>query len=319
MDWKPERAVQAKVRDFQNKRKIKQKAWLLRRANGGTLCVGLQVATSSKLWVNNGLYPQETSVATLYQVLPRQRLDLFTIILSPRKICRVFVLRCHSASHLTCFVSFHRVHLSYVIIQSYNHPQFIQSNKSHSFIQLYIHTWILSHNNAYTACTQYQSIRGCIGHPTFCLTMSLQFCLYLSLGLAAKNKHLAFTLLLIKNVIPGVSGPETSLIKPSGLWRNLLRNRVDSRKPFIKSPVDSGETFYQKPGGFSQTFYQKPGGFSQTVYQKPSGFWRNLLRNRVDFQQTFINQTDSLQSFSLIKSSHVPSVSFVCWSLSQQG
>jgi len=41
---------------------------------------------------------------------------------------------------------------------------------------------------------------------------------------------------------------------------------------------------------------------------KPSGFWRNLLRNRVDFQQTFINQTDSLQVFSLIKGSHVPSV-----------
>ena len=27
------------------------------------------------LWVNNGLYPQETSVATLYRILPRQRLD----------------------------------------------------------------------------------------------------------------------------------------------------------------------------------------------------------------------------------------------------
>ena len=43
---------------------------------------------------------------------------------------------------------------------------------------------------------------------------------------------------------------------------------------------------------------------------KPSGLWRNLLRNRVDFQQTFINQTDSLQDFSLIKNSHVPNISF---------
>ena len=100
---------------------------------------------------------------------------------------------------------------------------------------------------------------------------------------------------------------------------------------FIKSRVDSGElvlNVYQKPSGFSQTFYQKPSGFSQMSYQaewilanlvlsrvdsrrsctKPSGFWRNLLRNRVGFRQTFINQTDSLQVFSLIKSSHVPSV-----------
>jgi len=65
-----------------------------------------------------------------------------------KEVCRVFVLRCHSASHLTCFVSFRRVHLSYAIIQSYNHLQFIQSNKSHSsmhssnytFIHEYFHT-----------------------------------------------------------------------------------------------------------------------------------------------------------------------------------
>jgi len=115
----------------------------------------------------------------------------------------------------------------------------------------------------------------------------------------SKNKHLAFTLLFIKNVIPGVSGPEMSL---------------------IISPVDSGEIFYEaewilanllskvgwilanllskaqwtlaksftKPSGFSQTFYQKPGGFSQTFYQKPSGLWRNLLRSRVDSRKPFI-------------------------------
>jgi len=43
----------------------------------------------------------------------------------------------------------------------------------------------------------------------------------------------------------------------------------------------------------------------ETSHIKPSGLWRNLLRNRVDFQQTFINQTDILQNFSLIKNSHV--------------
>jgi len=77
----------------------------------------------------------------------------------------VFVLRCQSASHLTCFVSFHRVRMSYAITQSYSHLQFIQSNKSHSSIQLYIHTLILSRINAYTTYTLYQFTHDCISHP----------------------------------------------------------------------------------------------------------------------------------------------------------
>jgi len=151
----------------------------------------------------------------------------------------------------------------------------------------------------------------------------------------SKNKHLAFTLLLIKNVIPSVSRPEMSLIKPSGFWQTrvkylskaewILANLLSkaewilanllSKAGWILANLLSKARWtlaksFTKPRGFSQTFYQKPGGFSQTFYQKPGGLWRNLLRNRVDFQQTFINQTDSLQDFSLIKNSHVLSISF---------
>jgi len=118
-----------------------------------------------------------------------------------KEVCRVFVLRCHSASHLTCCVSFHRVHLSYAIIQSYNHLQFIQSNKSHSFIQLYIHTWILSHINAYTTYTQYQFIQGCIGHPKSCcdrIPSVRSLAIIVSSHKCLKNKHLAFTFLSSK-------------------------------------------------------------------------------------------------------------------------
>jgi len=120
-----------------------------------------------------------------------------------------------------------------------------------------------------------------------------------------------------------VSGPEMSLIispvdfggffmKPSGFWRtvvkclskaewilaNVLPSRVDSRKCFTK------------PSGFSQMFYQAgwilanvlPSRVdSRKSCTKPSGFGRNLLRNRVDFRQTFISQTDSLQVFLLSK------------------
>jgi len=59
-----------------------------------------------------------------------------------KEVCQVFVLQCRSTFHLTYFVSFHRVHLSYATIQSYGHLQFIQSYKSHSFIHSYNYAFI---------------------------------------------------------------------------------------------------------------------------------------------------------------------------------
>jgi hypothetical protein len=107
------------------------------RVDGRTLCAGLQMVTSSRLLVNNGLYPQEASVATLCRFLPHQQLDFFTIASSPRRFVEVFVRRCQSASHLTCRVLSHRVHC---------HVQFIQSYKLHSYIHniqtILIHTWL---------------------------------------------------------------------------------------------------------------------------------------------------------------------------------
>jgi len=183
VDWKPERVVQEKVRDFQNKRKIKQKAWLLRRANGGTLCVGLQMTTSSRLWVNNELSPQKTSVATLYQVLPRQRLDWFTIIPSPRmfvECCTAMSVRL--PSYLFCLVSSSSpVICNYIVAQSstvytviqitFIHTNHIRSYKSHSFIQItFVHT---NHVHSYN----YTFIHGCISHPKSCLVVSFRFSL----------------------------------------------------------------------------------------------------------------------------------------------
>ena len=67
---------------------------------------------------------------------------LSTMRPSPRKFAECVVLQCHSVSHLTCFVSFHRVHPSYATTQLYSHLQFIQSSKSHSFIHSYNYTFI---------------------------------------------------------------------------------------------------------------------------------------------------------------------------------
>jgi len=280
--------------------------------------------------------------------------------------------------------------MSYVIIQSYNHLQFIQSNKSHSFIQLYIHTLILSRINAYTTYTLYQFTHDCISHPEsrFGRVSSVLSLLII----VSSRKFLKINILHLPSSYQKchpqcVWSRDVTHYKPSGFWRTLVKcftkaewilanllskaewilakaewilaNLLSKAEwilaNLVLSPVDSGETFYQKPSGFSQMFYQaewilanvlpsrvdsrkcftKPGGFSQMFtkpsgfshmfYQaewilanvlpsrvdsrksctKPNGFGRNLLRNRVDFRQTFISKIDSLQVFSLIKRSHV--------------
>jgi len=71
VDWKPEGAIQAKVRDF-HKQKQKQKKRLLKHVEGRTLCSHLQMATSPRLSFDNELASQEASVATLCQALHRQ-------------------------------------------------------------------------------------------------------------------------------------------------------------------------------------------------------------------------------------------------------
>jgi len=67
-----------------------------------------------------------------------------------KEVCRVFVLRCLSASHLTCHVSSHRVHLSRIVYA------FIQV----TFIHPYINTFTYSYIHAYTT----SFIHGCISH-----------------------------------------------------------------------------------------------------------------------------------------------------------
>ena len=109
-----------------------------------------QMATSSRLLVNNGLYTQETSVATLCRVLPCQRLNLISIISYPRKLAEC--LYCDVTPPpilpvLSRFIEFtcHMQLYSRTVIYSlYNHTN-------------HIHTLILSHINAYTSYTPHHS------------------------------------------------------------------------------------------------------------------------------------------------------------------
>ena len=96
-----------------------------------TLCANLQMTVSSKILTNNGLYPQKVSASRVLhkeRTLPHQRLinngpyscqwfDSYPTILSTMKMAECLYCDVGPLSHLTCHVSLHRVHLSY--IQSY--------------------------------------------------------------------------------------------------------------------------------------------------------------------------------------------------------
>jgi len=162
------------------------------------------MVTSSRLWLNNELYPQKTSVATLYQVLPRQRLDWFTIIPSPRMF--VECLYCDVSPPpilpvLSRFIEFacHMQLYSRTVIYSlYSHTNHIRSYKSRSFIQLYIHTLILSH---IYACTTYTYM---VASVTQSLVWSYPFVSVFKSFQAAspkKNGPLEFTLLILLQVV----------------------------------------------------------------------------------------------------------------------
>jgi len=140
MDWKPERAVQAKNRDFQKEKnqKNKKKTRLLNHVEGRTLCAGLQMATPSRPSINNELSPQEASVATLYQVLHRQWPDLFTIVPSPRKF--VECLYCNVSPPPILPVLSRLVESIYHIQYIYNHTSYI-----HTFVHPCINTFICSY------------------------------------------------------------------------------------------------------------------------------------------------------------------------------
>ena len=159
MDWKPERAIQAKVRDFQNKDK--------KKSNG---CWGAPMEEHSTLVYKWQLLPDFEStmgfVPKRHQLLPSTR---FYPVCSPiysqkhhlqgslPSVCTTMSVYLPSSSSVIC---------NYTVVRSSTVHTVIQITFIHSFIQLYIHTLILSHINTYTTYTQYQFIHGCISHPS---------------------------------------------------------------------------------------------------------------------------------------------------------
>ena len=101
-----------------------------------------------------------------------------------RFVCRVFVLWCQYASHLTCHVSSHRVHLSHTFYA----VTYITS------MHPYINTLMYSPIHAYIMHmhTQHQFAQGCISRPESCSAVPFRFGPHLSLCQAtSSNKRTA--------------------------------------------------------------------------------------------------------------------------------
>jgi len=96
--------------------------------------------TLSQQWA---LSPRDTSCYLIPGFTPSAARFVHNNIIS-KKVCRVFVLRCHSASHLTCFVSFHRVSLvicNYTVVQSSTVCTVIRTSHIHSYNYTFIHEY----------------------------------------------------------------------------------------------------------------------------------------------------------------------------------
>jgi len=217
----------------------------------------------SDFWLNDGFSPQEASVATLCRVLPRQRLDLFTNILSPRKFAEC--LYCDITPPpilpvLSRFIEFtcHMQLYSRTVIYSlYSHTNHIHSYIRHiyTFIHRYFHIFI---HIIYTASFTHDYIshpESCFGHVSsvrslLVIVSSPKFLQRNILNLPSCHQKCHPQCVWSRDVTHYKPGGfrQFFFTKPSGLWRTPM-------KSFIK------------PSGFSQMFIKKPGGFSLSSYQ----------------------------------------------------
>ena len=111
-------------------------------SRGRTLYAHLQMVTSPRLSIDNELYPQEASVATLCQILHRQWPDLFTITSTPRKFAEC--LYCNVDPLPILPVLSRLVESIYHIQYIYNHTSYM-----HPFIHPYINAFICSYINTF--------------------------------------------------------------------------------------------------------------------------------------------------------------------------
>ena len=143
-------------------------------------------------WSTMGFIPRSISCYLVPGFAPSAaRFVRNTII--PKAVCRVFVLRCQSASHLTCFVLFCQV-------TCHNPVHTIIHSCIHTIIHSYVNTFTHSYTHAYTTYTRHHS------HMIALVTKILfRSCLFSSVFTyhcikpkVSTREHLTFTFLLSK-------------------------------------------------------------------------------------------------------------------------
>jgi len=169
VDWKPERAVQERVRDFsktkeKNKKNMTAKAYQWRN----TLHWSINGDFFQALDQQWALSPRDISCYLVPGFTPSMAQFVHNNIIS-KEVCRVFVLRWQSTSLIT-----YRV-LSLWVCLSYTIHIVIQITFIHSS-HPYIHTFTYS----YTSYTPHHSHMITLVFLNLVLVVSLQFGLYLS-------------------------------------------------------------------------------------------------------------------------------------------
>jgi len=163
VDWKPERAIQAKVRDFQKKSMTAEAHQWRNTLRWSTNSVFFQTFGSTmdfvpkrhQLLPSTGFYPVCSSVYSQKHHLQG----------SLPSVCTTMSV--YLSSYIFCLVSSSSsVMCNYTVVQSSTVHTVIQITLIHTFILSYIHTLILSHINAYTTHTWYQFLHGSISHPS---------------------------------------------------------------------------------------------------------------------------------------------------------
>lgn len=113
-----------------------------------------KMATSSRLSVNNRLYPQEASVATLWRASSCQWLDLFTMVSSLMKIAECWY---YDVGQLPILPVLFRFIESPIICSLYSRTSYIHAF-IHSYINTFMHTQHICNINSHMVASVTHSL-----------------------------------------------------------------------------------------------------------------------------------------------------------------
>ncbi|AES81028.1 hypothetical protein MTR_7g087790 [Medicago truncatula] len=119
------------------------------------------MATSSKLFINNGLTPRWHQFLPCARFLHRQRLDLFTFVSSPRKFAECLYCDVSPSPILLVLSRFIESHVIYSHAVIHSHSHTFTHSYNHAFINIFTYSYVYT----YTSYAQHQFTHNCISRP----------------------------------------------------------------------------------------------------------------------------------------------------------